>query len=423
MMTHAKFILPIVLVLSVQVLHSLVAASQCGSNGFVYGENEIIDQLMTCSMAKSSDFDLTPQGDYVKKTAKALIEQGLSNKTSILYARLNGLWTAKRSGLLDSAWSCKENSTTVSSIIELSGLSLEVVEKVDIPLHRSQHKLAIHKPCKTFELPLWMCRQSKPIYRSTKTWVNRAYLNLTLTQQNGLKKPEIDKLSLIFTCPETFKQKITYSPAAMYILSRFVHAPETSQPYSSQDSVPKSVSPKKKRSAPKQVSASSDRDDTQPLTHPVTYATTQDGKSLASPPYHTSVNLIIKQVNEQLRSSLTDCIQLLDSDLSLMVDYSSFNQYKYRNIASNSDNEKANEQKNKRSIENECSSKTWLKNRIDLANQAEARIASNSNEYGSESESHAKRSQYLLNYPVDPNQLLNPYGYYHDNVDQMVEDS
>lgn len=413
-MTNLILSLSIVFVFIAQ---SLVIANQCGSNDYVYGENEVIDQLLTCSMGRLYDLDLEPHGEYQKRTAKTFVEQGLSNKTSIIFARLNGLWTAKRASFVESGWKCNNETTTVSSIIELNGLSLEVVEKVDIPIHRSQHKLAIHKPCKTFDLPLWMCRQSKPVYRTTKTWVNRAYFNITLSQQVGSKKPAIERLSTIFTCPETYKQKITYSPSAIYLLSKYVFSSsETSQDHTTK-------APIQKRSTNERSYTSNIptyQRDKNLITHPVSYATTQDGKSPASPPYHDSVNLITSKATELLRSSLSECINIVDSDLSLMADYSSFNQYKFGKIDGHSTNvgddgiEIIDLQKN---VNNECSNKAWLKNRINLANQAD--ILDSLNEQGN----HAKRSQFPLRYPVDPNQLLNPYGYYHDNMDQMIEDS
>lgn len=412
-MTNLIFISPIVFVLASQFL---VTAHQCGSSDYVYGQNEIVDQLLICSMGKSFDLDLKPHGEYYKKTAKTLIDQGLSNRTSIIHARLNGLWTAKRASYVESGWKCSDNATTLSSIIELNGLSLEVVEKVDIPIHRSQHKLALHKPCKTFDLPLMMCRQTKPIYRTTKTWVNRAYFNVTLNQQVDTKKPAIVKLSMIFTCPETFKQKITYSPSAMYIISKLAHI-ESPQDHTTKAGI-------RKRTVDKENKITSDKPsitrDGITLTHPVSYAKIQDGKSPASPPYHDSVNLIIKQVSDVLRSSLNDCINLLDSDLSLMADYSSFDQYKYKKIADDNDVGKENSGTQNR-IENECSSKVWLKNRIELANQADAN--DNLSQDQGNNANPSKRSQFLLRYPNDPNELLNPYGYYHNNMDQMVDDN
>lgn len=415
-MTNSILILSVTFVFLIQ---SLVIANKCGPDDYVYGENEVIDQLLTCSMGRLYDLDLEPHGEYQKRTAKTLVEQGLSNKTTIIFARLNGLWTAKRASLVESGWKCSNETTIVSSIIEVNGLSLEVVEKVDIPILRSQLKLAIHKPCKTFDLPLWMCRQSKPVYRTIKTWVNRAYFNITLGQQVGSKKPTIERLSMIFSCPETFKQKITFSPSAIYLLSKYVFSSETSQDHTTK-------APTQKRSANGKSYASNKsptyQRDKNLITHPVSYATTQDGKSPASPPYHDSVNLITNKATEMLRSSLSDCINIVDSDLSLMADYSSFNQYMFGKVdigLKNGDDDgiEVDLQKN---VHNACSNKVWLKNRINLANQAD--IENNLNGLDSYSGNHAKRSQFPLRYPVDPNQLLNPYGYYHDNMDQMIED-
>lgn len=377
---------------------AMAEAEKCGSESYVYGENEIIDQLMVCSLSKSYDLDLTPQGEYIKNTPKPLVEQGFSNKTSILYAKLNGLWTSRRADFIDTAWKCLKEQTSISTVIELSGLSLEIVERVDVPIHRNQHKLAIHKPCKTFDLPLWMCRQSKPIYRTTKTWVNKAYFNLTLTQRAGSNKPFIEKLSLLFSCPETFRQKITHSPSASYILTKHMHTTNDQQNHPSQSTDERQQKKviKKRHTGPAEPVE---------LAHPGSHHSTQDGRSPALPPYHNSVNLIINQVSEMLHSSLCDCIHINDVDLSLLIDNQSFTS---RNASTMKNNPESNEQE-----ANQCSNKFWLKNRIEIASQANALGLQDEKIYVDEA--HTKRSQMMLKYPTDPNQLLNPYSYYHDS--------
>lgn len=391
-----------------------IEATQCKESGFVYGENELVDQLMVCSMSKSFDLDLTPQGEYVKNTLRVLVDQGLSNKTSVIYAKLSGLWSAKRAEFIESGWRCGINKTVVTSVVELSGLSLEVVEKVDIPLHRNQHKIAHHKPCKTFDLPLWMCRQSKPIFRTTKTWVNRAYFNLTLTQEEGQRKPVITKLDLMFTCPETFKQKITYSPSAVYILSKFLHNPDQVHESPVKVSILKNKREVNSASVPPNDSPSSGS----PITHPASYAVTQDGKKPATPPYYTSVNLIVSQTQEKLRAALEDCIQLLDSDLSLVLDYNSFDQYKYKSMPIDERDDVGVENAGFRS---ECSNKHWLRNRVDWSLQSHVlEESADQDHHKADDSSHSKRSQFMLNYPVDPSQLLNPYAYYYANAEGVT---
>lgn len=375
-------------------------AEQCRSEGYVYGENEIVDQLMVCSLSKSYDLDLTPQGEYIKNTPKSLVEQGFSNKTSILYAKLSGLWTSRRADFVETGWKCQKGQTSITSVIEISGLSLEIVERVDVPIHRNQHKIAVHKPCKTFDLPLWMCRQSKPIYRTTKTWVNRAYFNLTLTQKSGSSKPTIEKLSLLFTCPETFRQKITHSPSASYILAKHMLTSNEATAHNGDLS-----HHKKRQTTPEEPVQ---------LSHPVSHHSTQDGRGPATPPYHNSVNLIINQVSEGLHSSLRDCIHINDVDLSQLIDHQSFGRKEYSVFGEgNESNELAS---------NQCSDKSWLKNRIEIAKQAAALGLQEDKAVADGS--HAKRSQTMLKYPTDPNQLLNPYSFYHDgSIDELADDS
>lgn len=389
------------LAISTLALTAGTEVEQCKSGGYVYGENEIIDQLMVCSLLKSYDLDLTPQGEYIKNTPKSLVEQGFSNKTSILYAKLSGLWTSRRADFVETGWKCQGEQTSITTVIEISGLSLEIVERVEVPIHRNQHKIAIHKPCKTFDLPLWMCRQSKPIYRTTKTWVNRAYFNLTLTQKPGSNKPTIEKLSLLFTCPETFRQKITHSPSASYILAKHMLTTNEATIHNGDLS-----HHKKRQTTPE--------DTTVQLSNPVSHHSTQDGRGPATPPYHNSVNLIINQVSEVLHSSLSDCIHINDVDLSLLIDNQSFGRKEYSLSGEDSEANKLSS--------NQCSNKFWLKNRIEIAKQA---VALGLHEDKAVVDgSHAKRSQTMLKYPTDPNQLLNPYGFYHDgSIDELPEDS
>lgn len=199
-----------------------VNSTTCKQNQIVYGENTIVDQILTCSQHKSFDVDLTPFGEVTKSTARALVDLGVSDRTTIVYARLGGLWSARRSEFVNSAWKCTNTSITTSAVIEVSGLSLEVVEKVEIPISRNSHKISIHRPCKTFDLPLPLCRPSKIVYRTTKTWVNSAFFNITFKQRDGETRPSLNSLQMLFTCPQSFKQLVTHSPSATYILSKYL---------------------------------------------------------------------------------------------------------------------------------------------------------------------------------------------------------
>lgn len=369
----------------------LVHSEGC-SEDLVYGENDIIDQLLICSVGKSFDLDLTPRGEQRKGTSKALIEQGLSNKTAVVFAKLSGLWSTKRTSFIDTAWRCESNKTLVNAIVELSGLNLEMVEKFDVPLHRNQQKLSQHKPCKTFDLPLWLCRQSKPIYRTTRTWVNRAFFNLTLVQASGELKPSLESLSFMFTCPDTFRQKITHSPSAMYIISKIIHSSQEPQSHH----------------VKRDLSSSENR---VPLPHPVSFSTNQDGKGPASPPYHNFVNLINNQLTETLSSAIDSCIGSTDCDLSLMRDFHSFR--------ASRNNIKTPVHSDKPKTGNECSSKQWLVNRLQLHEESSL----SPNDIPSDQpmqNGHFKRSQFKLSYPKDPNQLLDPFSHYHDDVSDRV---
>lgn len=377
-----------------------LSALECKENEYVYGENDVVDALLLCSLTKSFDLDLTPYGDHIKSTTAALVEQGLSNKTSVLHARLTGLWTAKRPSFVQTGWRCNKNGTTTSTAtIEVSGLSLEVIEKLDIPLHRNQHKLALHKPCKTFDLPLWMCRQTKPIYRTISTWVSKAYFNATLVQRPTESRPIVSQLSLIFTCPETFKQKITHSPSATYVLSKHLQHAPTAPAHVSPE--PPTANRVKQQHNKRQVDL-----DSSSTSNEIGSTTTQSGNMPASAPYHKTIVLLENRATEFLRLNLNECIQSIDSDLHLIRVYNSFSSEKYLNDASKS----TSSSEGRLGLANECSSKLWIKSRLELANEA--------NELKGQQKQqvaliHSKRSRKPLNYPDDPSQLLNPFGFYH----------
>lgn len=395
--TRIKLIaVAVIISCSWQILH--VDADQCKPEGSVYGHNDIVDQLLTCSIATALDLDLTPQGEYMKSTPKTLIEQGFSNKTSILYVRLSGLWTAKRPRFVETAWQCDGNRTVLNTIVEFNGLSLEVVERVEIPLYRNKQKLAIHKPCLTFDLPVWMCRQSKPMYKTTKTWVNHAYFNLTLIQASNAQLPIIEDFSSMFTCPESFKQTITYSPSAMYVLSKYMQTQESVYQ-------PIVAAPRNRRSAMKSLLNT-------PVTHPISFATSKDGRSMSVPGYQSFVSLILGKVKESLASDMSDCIQAMDLNLSLLVDNNSFSQYRYKDIPE----KQQSEPEIPVGSDNQCSNKVWLKNRIELANAAKAADQKADQASSDAGSNPSKRSHpSMLNYPKDSDQLLNPYAYYREN--------
>lgn len=414
MITLKRNLFSLITVLLILNIAKSSSAIKCNPNEFVYGQNELIDQLLVCSLSKSFDLDLTPQGDYIKSTSRALVDQGLSNKTTILHAKLNGLWSGRRVRFLDSGWKCLNQSRTIlNSVIEFTGLSLEVVERVEIPMHRNQHKLAVHKPCKTFDLPTWMCRSTKPIYRTTKTWINNAYFNLTLKQEvDGVsqRQPKIDQISLIFTCPETFKQKITHSPSSTYLLSKFVHHELATSPKTS-------LLTRKRRSEPVDPSGPV-------LIRPIEPdSSTQNGKGPAAPPYHNSVNLIMNIVSERIKSTLDDCLKELDLDLSLINDsYESFSMSSHNKYYDGDKQIKAGATINITDLK--CSDKLFISQRIGLAQQAVG-LGENSilDKQQVTDGSHSKRTNsQLLKYPDDPNQLLNPRAHYHDNTANMMID-
>lgn len=404
-----------------------LSALQCGPRDFVYGANELADQLIGCAMGRTGDIILTPQADHTKKTSASLIEQGLSSKTSTIYAKLGGLWTGRRASNVETGWLCeRENSSSdaltnvlMSTVIELSGVSLEVIEKLDTPLHGPNHyKLAAHKPCKTFELPLALCRQSKPIYRTTRTWINRAYYNLTLTQGQQEARAQIERLSAMFTCPESYKQKITYSPSSMYLLTRFASANK----FGSEDGVGKS-----KRAVDDAMEA--DDDDESLLTHPANFAQMQDGNGPASPPYHKSVELITRQVHKALLTSLTECLALIDSDLTIAASRRTFGPHKFA-VSTHADSSKtiANTSSSSSTMaaqdeSSQCANSASLEARIERAANASASLhndASDTDKTGPQNSSPAKRSgprqPAALGGVEDPNQLLHPHSHYHGSV-------
>lgn len=432
-------------------------AHQCGPSEFLYGGNEIVDELLTCFLSRSSDLDLTPHEDRVKPTARALVEQGFSNRTTSIHTQLSGLWTAKRPEFIESGWKCSDSGQiTSTAIVEISSLSLEVIEKLDIQLHRNQHKLALHKPCKTFDIPVWMCRQSKPIYRTTTTWVNRAYFNLTLVQEPHSSRPTIEKLAPIFTCPETFKQKITHSPSASYVIARHLQqltsqpskpayhsAAEPGQGPHPTNTINKPTNSRRRRqslgagsSAKLEADGRRGQDEQLPeISHPSSFTTLQSGKKPAAPPYHNSVRMIMGLVGDVLSSSLNDCIQLVDSDLSLMADRKSFARSKYSIEHDEGDDSHQADKGQMANAANECSNRAWIRSRIELASGASSsqtrdRSTANEEQPREDSTSPMKRNQFVKLDQSEPgdwsgDQLLDPHADYRqppDALGQMIDD-
>lgn len=396
-----------------------ILTKECSQREFVYGENDIVDELLTCSLSKSFDLDLTPYSDHSKSTSKTLVEQGLSNRTSILHARLSGIWTAKRPSFVQTGWRCDGNKTTSTSIIELSSLSLEVIEKMEAPMARNQHKLAAHKPCKTFDLPTYMCRQTKPIYRTVSTWVNRAYYNITLVQNSGEARPAIARLSTMFTCPETFKQRITYSPSSTYLLMRpslsstanHHHYGQTRKQTKREFQV-KKLTPGGKTQSVNDI----------PSFGPAgSFTTSQSSNMPASPLYHNSVKVIINEVTQVLRTALEDCIDSLEANLSLVNDYRSFKEQKYDLGVDPNQEDEAFRENVHSGITNECSNKLWIKSRIELANQVNS-LEEEEAPAAKVKPSPAKRNQIGVGQHDEPGELLNPYGFYHDPSAELMID-
>jgi hypothetical protein len=413
-------ILAVALLLSFLQNNSVVLTKECVRDHLVYGESGMVDELLTCCLSKSFDLDLTPHGDHVKSTSKTLVGQGLSNRTSILHARLSGVWTAKRPGFIETGWLCDENMTTNTAIIELSNLSLEVVEKIDVPISRNQHKFAMHRPCKTFDLPTWMCRQTKPIYRTINTWVNRAYYNLTLTQNLAAEKPSISKLASMFTCPEAFKQRITHSPSSTYLLTR--HSSHIASTVSSNQQN-HSKKPTKREFRVKNLAPKNRHniDEVPELGHPNSFTTTQSSNMPASPLYHNSVNVITTEVAQALRSSIDACIDSQDINLNLVRDYRSFRMEKYNlEDANRSAESDAFGDDAQTGITNECSNKLWIKSRLELTNQLDHLEEEATTKLG---ESPSKRNRISSgSQPDGLGELLDPYGVYHDPIgDRMID--
>lgn len=385
----------------ITIQSSLILAEKCLSEKFVYGRNEILDQLMLCSLAKSNDLHLTPKNGHTKVTSATLTDLGFSNKTNVVSASVSGLWSLKRAKFQDTAWKCNSNSTIMSAVIELNGIALDAIEKIDIPIHRSQ-KSMFHKPCKTLGLPISLCRHNRSIYKATRTWVNQVYLNLTLTQQVDSIKPFINDLWLMFTCPETFRQKITYSPSSSHILSRFAQISKpVNTPRINSRSFPSSSSP---------MNAGDVR-----ISHPVSYTSTQDGSGPVSPPYHNSVRLITQLIKDHVRASVQECIDLIDSDLSLVAYDNSFKPDKFHGVSQPLKDEPTN----KLDTINECSSKVWLRQRSEIA--VAAHPGGNTPGFQTKpSQGSVKRSGAVLDYPSDLDQLLDPYGHYHDESAEVM---
>jgi len=384
----------------------------------------------------------------VKSTGRPLVDQGLSNRTSILHAKLGGLWTTRRADFIETGWKCDpanvegpaggQEEIWAEAVIEVSGLSLEVVERLDISLNKGHklHQLAAHKPCKLFQLPSWMCRDQKPVYRSISTWVNRAYFRLKLLQQAGQNRPKIAELELMFTCPETFRQKITYSPSATYVLSRHLRNQSGLVGPSRTSKRRKRRSRSNSKDSKQTKRAAASRPATEAGEHlDSSHTILQSGRLPAVPPYHYSVRLIERHTLEALRSAFGDCLQLLDIDLALMSGRSSFTHTRYNHPTLRQSNVSQPIESPDESVVGECSNRFWVRNRMELHEQASSLMAKGERAPANQAtpapkqwqlvgSSHSKRNKYLLDYPADPNQLLNPYGYYQESsaLDLMIDD-
>lgn len=384
------------------------ASELCIGYRQVYGENGFIDRLISCASSKSSDIDLTSNGEQFKLTAKSLVEQGFADRTSITYVRLSGLWTARRPRFVNTGWTCEPNKTLATSIIELSGLALSMIERLDIPANHSETSTASsHRPCETFNLPLSFCRQSRPIYRVVKTWADKAYFNLTLSQAHQFaKKPNIDMIAPIFTCPEAFRQRISFSPSAIYILPSANHHLNGNS--------------REKRQQQDTMTTGSDAPLINPVTHPISFASTHGDKGLIMSSYPSLTKSIMNKAVQVMRSSLEECIDMTDSDLSPMSDHTSYRSDKYLLEAT----------EHLETIPSSaCSDKSRLAKMIDVANQAlETKTPGVDKRDSTQHTSHARRSQTLLEYPKDMDQLLDPFSYYYFTdsdieTDQMIDDN
>lgn len=404
-------------------------ADKCSSGQVVYGQNEIIDQLIICSLAKGNDLDLTPSGGNVKQTARTFTELGFGNKTEIVSSKLSGLWTAKRAEFAETNWRCNSDGTIVASaIIEINGLALDLIEKVDISLSRRAQlhtKVSNYKPCKMFNLPPSLCRQTKTIYRNTRTWVNKAYFNLTLTQKHNEKtiKPVIQDLWLMFTCPENFRHKITYSPSASYILSHFSLNYIEQQDSSSARSM-NMLPPSKKRT----LQLEQNIDTHVPIPSPIAQVSVHDGKGLIAPPYLASVDLILRTTGDALRKTISQCINKVDSDLNQVADHSSFSNIKYPAMFSSNGNREYGTQlvgapRPTSKLTARCSNKQWLEQRAEIALKSVSELNEDSNSFPSQSNGNVKRNQiHQILQKASQDELLDPYGYYHDE-NMVVNDS
>lgn len=392
--------------LSFLLCHKTIIADSesCQNGNFVYGRSEIIDQIIICSLAKANDLDLTPQRGHAKLTSRAFVELGFSNKTDIVSAKLSGLWTAKRADYAQTTWHCDPKTITMSTIIEINGLALDVIERVDISLSRKGTKGPTYKPCKSFNLPTSLCRQTKTIYKNTRTWVNQAFFNITLVQDHNLStKPEIKDLWLMFTCPETFRHKITYSPSASYVLTKHSQQiVDQLNPTSARSSQTKKRTLEHERNLENHV----------PIPHPILQGSTHDGRGPVAAPYQKSVNTILSRTIDSISKTIGECVLRVDSDLSMLADHVSFTNEKYP------DDKSTHRERRElnRSTLGHCSSKSWLMQRSELA------INGHSTQLMSSASTSIKRT--LGNHNrSDQNEsyeLLDPYGYYHDEKMTMI---
>lgn len=385
-MTNLNNIFKFVLVTTIIIS---ACAHKCQINSFVYGRNEVFDQLMLCSLAKTSDLDLIPRNGQTKSTSSVLIEHGFANKTSVVSAKLNGLWSLRRAQFVDTAWKCQPNQTVMSAIVELNGVALDVIERIDIPQQRRLPNTAQPTPCKTMSLSSQLCRPNKSIYKTTRTWVNQAYFNVTLIQGTNSFKPMLDEPWLMFTCPESFKQKIVHSPSSSYIISRQARN-----------------SNNRRRSTSKAFI--NDQDDIS-ISHPLSFSSTQDGKGPVVPPYHNSVSLIESLLKDSLRKSIGECIDLIDSDLSLVTQDVAFSIHRFQNSSKVPSGD----------LTNRCSDKEWLRQRAESAIATDLRKESEGSK-ARRSQNTFKRSKTSFEIPADQDRLLNPYGHYHDEYIDIV---
>ena len=429
------------LLLCFHPFHLAAEAEKCDkAGGIVYGEDGYFEQLVACSLARTNDLDLTPQSEQMRLTSKPLVEQGLSNKTSILHARLGGLWSLRRADFVECAWQCSDDQLHSSTVLQLTNLSLEVIERLDISvLTRGHSKLVEHKPCRALNLPTWMCRGQKSVFRTTRTWVNKAFFNVSLSQNlaNGQSRPVVDKVELLFTCPESFRQKITYSPSASYVLAGHLNLVATAgqqrkqrQQQQQQAQIGQGAKLRQEKSNFKRAPQMGEQQlESVSPSLSGSHSIQQSGRVPALPPYHNSVRLIQSQTVGALRASFQDCLQQFDSDLSVVRGHNSFGSHKY-NSRGQAQTWAEEEEEEEKPL-SECSNRRWITSRLELSEQANliqgqpSLIAQAHSRPIQAAKTNTKRSGYLLDYPSDPNQLLNPYGYYYPNsgLDQMIDDA